>query len=103
MRKYYKLGSIRRLLPIALSGILIVVLVAGCCPAIRVGSGGKLVPSGAIDENGNPVPAGAKCTSGKTCLNTEKYCGLFAYKENSKCTNVWNSVTGECTCKCSTI
>ena len=98
MKNVHTLSSTRRRLSMALAGLLITVVVAGCCTDIPVRSGGKLVPSGAIDENGNPVPAGAECTSGETCGNPGTGCGLFRYQ--NECTNTWNSVTGECKCEC---
>ena len=98
MKKVRTLSSTGRWLSMALVGLLITVLASGCCTAIPVPSGGKLVPSGAIDENGNPVPAGTECTSGKTCGNPGKGCGLFPYK--NECTTTWNSVTRECKCEC---
>ena len=59
-----------------------------------------LLASGAKDENGNPAPTGAVCTSGNKCSNPGDSCGLFPYKQ--QCTDKWNSVTGECKCVCET-
>ena len=98
MKKVHMLSITHRWLCMALVGLLITVIFGGCCTTNPVPSGGRPVPSGAVDENGSPVPAGAECTSGETCANPGDSCyTLFGYRE---CTNVWNSVTGECKCTC---
>lgn len=90
MKKVHMLSSTCQWLSMALAGLLITVVVAGCCTTDPVPSGGKLVPPG--------IPEGAECTSGEICRNPGNSCyTIFGYRE---CRNTWNSVTGECKCEC---
>jgi len=79
--------------------LLVSIVITGCCTSFPIpGTGGRTVEPGTIDQHGNPAPDDAICESGKKCVDSGKGCGLFPYK--NVCTNVWNSETSECSCKC---
>ena len=99
MKKLINMEKARRRLFVVLGFILVSFVITGCCTTFPIpGTGGRPVEPGTIDQQGNPAPAGAICASGKKCVDPGKGCGLFSYKQ--ACTNVWNSETKECSCKC---
>lgn len=98
MKKVNKLSNICRQLSITLAILLITIAFTGCCFKYPIAGRSSTVAVGAIDENGNPAPKDALCTSGNKCADPGKGCGLFSYK--NQCTDTWNSVTGECKCVC---
>ena len=100
MKKVHKLSGIHRQLSIALALLLITMVITGCvCASIPIAGESSPVSFGTIDEQGNPAPGGAECTSGVKCENPGKGCSfIFAYKYH--CTDTWNSETGECDCVC---
>ncbi len=97
MKKLQDMESARRRVFMVLAVLLVSFVITGCCTTRPV-SGGHPVEPGTIDQYGNPAPVGAICASGEICVDPGKGCGLFPYK--NVCTNVWNSETNECSCKC---
>lgn len=99
MKKRINMENTRRRLFGVLAVILVSFVITSCCPTFLIpGTGGRPVEPGTIDQQGNPAPAGAICASGNKCADPGKGCGLFSYKQ--VCTNVWNSETNICSCKC---
>jgi hypothetical protein len=99
VKKPINMKNARRRLFVVLTFILASFVVTNCCTTFLIpGTGGRPVETGTIDQYGNPTPAGAICASGNKCADPGKSCGLFSYKQ--VCTNVWNSETQECSCKC---
>jgi hypothetical protein len=97
VKKLQGMESALRWVFMVLAGLLVSFVIAGCCTTRSV-TDGRPVEPGTVDQYGNRAPAGAICASGETCVDPGKGCGLFPYK--NVCTNVWNSETNECSCKC---
>lgn len=90
--------SVRKRFSMGLAVYLVSFVITGCTCATSIVTGGCPVVPGTIDQYGFPAPTGAICASGEKCVNSGKGCGFFAYQ--NECTNVWNSETNECSCKC---
>lgn len=99
MKNVNKLNNIWRQLSITLGIMLIILTVTGCsCKTYPIAGQSSSVAVGTIDENGNPAPGDALCTSGNKCADSGNGCGLFPYR--NRCSDTWNSMTGECKCVC---
>ena len=98
MKKLENMGSARSRYFMVLAVLLALFVINGCTCATSLVTGGSPVVPGTIDQYGFPAPAGAICASGEKCVDSGKGCGFFAYQ--NECTNLWNSETNECLCKC---
>jgi len=98
MKKIQDSRHIHNRMPMVLIALLCLFVLVGCCNKYPVTAAGSQVSPGTIDENGNPAPAAARCTSGHICSNVGDGCGLINYQNH--CVTSWDSQTGKCEPKC---